>query len=226
MKNISITILFSSLFGIAGGFLGYFISKKKYLTLADKEIESMKKHQKEHDEYILKLYGINDKVQDKPTKETSKLLEGKGKPKKLQGEKPELSDAELQKKVIKNTKTIVDYTKPYAPTSENLDIHIISDQLFDESTYNYQSVQFYAGDSIIADMDDNCIKNYAELIGPVNVWINELTGNGHAVYVRNENTEMDYEILYNEDKWENVASPSQKAAMFIELNSDPNGYSD
>ena len=36
-----------------------------------------------------------------------------------------------------------------------------------------------------------------------------------AIYIRNEISEIDYEILVSKDKWIDVASPAQKAALNV-----------
>jgi len=204
MNKGIIFIISGSLFGALGGFIGYFISKKKYLALADKEIASMKSMQKQHDENILKLHGI--KVQ------TIK--------------KEEKSETKTPKQAKKNKNTYTDYTHEYAPKDKEPRIYasrsgitLIDETTFAESDNNYQSLQYYSEDKVVADMDDNCISQYLNLIGPAELWETALKLDGRAVYIRNENSEMDYEILYKDDKWSDVATPTQKSAALTELDS-------
>lgn len=207
MKKSIIFIISGGLFGTLGGFIGYFISKKKYLAIADKEIASMKSVQKQHDQNILKLYGIKPKIEKE--------------------EKPKQKPATPEKPINKKAK-IVDYTSQYAPPEEEKVISVtkikngiilIDETTFAESDYNYQSLQYYAEDRVVADMDDNCILQYLNLIGPADLWEKELRLDGRAVYIRNENSEMDYELLYKDDKWSDIATPNQKSAALLELDS-------
>lgn len=208
MKNVTVAILFSTLFGAIGGVAGYYIGKTKYLKVADKEIESMKIAQKSHDEFLKSTYGIKTTSKDLPKQEI-----------------PQPAPEQKQ-----NTKTHVDYAKLYAPdqNSPKRDpgVYLISDQEFDESENSYQSLLFYAGDNTIADTDDNCIPNYAKLIGSIDTWMHELLSNGRAIYIRNDATGIDYEVVCKEDKWSNVASPSQKAAVFAEVGDNTDDESD
>ena len=133
----------------------------------------------------------------------------------------------------RTTKKYVDYTHEYAPGEHSREspvrstsgVYLISETAFAESEYNYQSLQYYDEDKVVADMDDNYIANYLKLIGPAELWEKELKLDGKAIYIRNDNTEMDYEILYENDRWSDIASPSQKSAALIELDSkqDENG---
>lgn len=217
MNKGVIFIISATLFGAAGTVAGYLIAKKKYLAVADREIESMKSVQKQHDENILKLYGIKQE----PIKKETKTEKPKTKP----------VDSVLSPK--KNNQKYVDYTHEYAPGEHSREspvrstsgVYLISETAFAESEYNYQSLQYYDEDKVVADMDDNYIANYLKLIGPAELWEKELKLDGKAIYIRNDNTEMDYEILYENDRWSDIASPSQKSAALIELDSkqDENG---
>ena len=210
MKKGIIFILSGGLFGFLGSLIGYRVAKKKYLLMADMEIESMKANQPKHDESLLKLYGI--------TPEKRKELDAK-KPK-------EKKPVDI---ISKEHQTHVDYAKPYAPTVENpknpvvkpgSEVCLITEQEFEDSEYTPQSLYYYAKDRVIADVDGNAIANYKELIGPEELWKKDVCGGAYAAYVKNNTSEIDYEVLYRDEKWENIASPTQKSARFTELNSE------
>lgn len=214
MKKSIIFIIFGSLFSALGGFVGYFISKKKYLAIADKEIASMKSVQKQHDENLLKLYGVKPEIKKKSKPEPRTEL--------TQEAKKPLAPNKIKQKYV-------DYTHEYAPNNgeknpsafeKKTGIILISESTFAESDFNYQSLQYYDQDKVVADMDDNCILQYLDLIGPSELWEKELKLDGQAVYIRNENSEMDYELLYKNDKWSDAATPTQKSAALLELNSN------
>lgn len=213
MKKIFSFVLTAGLFGFLGSLAGYKIAKKKYLELADKEVESIKSTQKKHDENLLNLYGITPEIKAK-IDSNSKRKEKK----------------EPNKVDEKEHKTVVDYAKKYSPTVENpinpvimptKELVLISEQEFAESDYKTESVYYYE-DGVIADVDGNIIKNYKELIGPEKLWRKYLNGENNAVYVRNDNDRMVYEILYSEQKWEDIATPGQKSERLMELDSESN----
>lgn len=211
MNKTGTAVLFGGLFGILGCTIGYFIAKKRYLTLADKEIASIKAHQVDHDRYLLNLYGV--KLPNKETTENKKAENDK-------------KMAEYNKKDIENTQKLVDYTKPYAPSEEIYNapikshIYLISDESFEESLNNYETLYYYNRDGVVSDNDDNCVNNFVGLIGPSELWLDKLISNGRAVYIRNDNLEMDYELLFKDESWDSVATPTQKAALFYEVDSD------
>ena len=218
MKKIVLFILTGGLFGFLGSLAGYNVAKKKYLAVADKEVESIKSTQKKHDENLLAFYGITPESKNKIDDEKKKL---KDKQKPVQVDE-------------KEHKTVVDYAKQYLPTVENpknpvitsmKEIVLISEQEFAESDYEAQTVYFHE-DGVVADTDANAIKNYKEVIGPDKLWRPQLNAKNDAVYVRNDNDKTVYEILYSEQKWEEIATPSQKSGRLTELDSESNEDSD
>ena len=213
MKKVVLFILTGGLFGFLGGLVGYQVAKKKYLLVADKEVDSIKATQKKHDENLLTLYGITPDIREK--------MDTKSKRK---------DKSESIKVDEKEHKTVVDYSKPYSPTVENpknpvltpsKELVLISEQEFAESDYNCETV-YYHMDDVVADSDGNIVKNYKEMIGPDGLWKPNLNSENSAVYVRNDKTKTVYEILYSEQKWEDIATPGQKSTRLDELDSESN----
>lgn len=199
-------------FGGIGGVIGYAIARKKYFDLADREVESIKAKQKEHDEHLLKLYGIDpEKNNVQPPKPSTATVT----PNTVN---PSADRLEREKAIRDGNAAIIDYskiTKNYSNneggSQSNKDIYIITPDEFDESDYNCQTLRFYMKDAMITDDDNNIFSNFTEFIGPMDLWYDYFRS-CDAVYVRNDRVAIDYEILKEPNAWKDVASPAQKAA--------------
>lgn len=198
-------ILLGSLCLLAGGATGFFISKKvykkKYQQYADEEIESVKKVYAKH-------FGGGDSP-----KESSGSNEELP-PKEIFGSRSSLDEGEAGQP--RGGKRVIDYTAPYKsgdpvvredrPLDEALEpknIYILTPEEFRSST-NPTSTLFYYKDGVLADDDYNVIKHPEELIGS-----EALNAFGRyeddAVYVRNETTNTDYEILLDNRSYLDVS---------------------
>ena len=196
MKKIFTIIISGGLFGALGALIGYKYAKNKYLAIADKEIESVLQSVKNANKKEIKPVTLERKV--------AKVEE------------------------TKDTKVPTDYSKLYNPEEAKIkeetivktkDIYIISDDDFARSENNIETIKYFGKDRYVTDHEYNCLPNFSELIGPFELWEKELKINENVVYVRNESTSIDYEVLYVDDSWTEVASPEQKAAALIEVNS-------
>jgi hypothetical protein len=198
-------IIISSLCLIAGGAAGFFISKnvykKKYQQYADEEIESVKKVYAKH-------FGGGD--QPKEGDNSDKEIP----PKETFGTRSSLDD--VGDGQPRSGKRVIDYTAPYKsgdpvvrdnrPLDEALEpknIYILTPEEFRAST-NPSTTLFYYKDGVLADDDYNIIKHPEEVVGP-----EALNAFGRyeddAVYVRNETTKMDYEILLDNRSYIDVS---------------------
>lgn len=205
--NTKVAVTLSSLvFGGIGFGVGYFISKRRYLMLADNEINSIKASQKSHDEWIKKFYGIGDqkveaeKIKENPIKINNPTIST-------------ITPATIgpEEDRLEEEKKYRDITKPYVP-NKNIP-YLISSMEFNESSNPMRSLYYYE-DGYVTDIDSNVINNYAELIGPINLWIDNFTKKGKTIiYIRNDETEMDYEVIKCSECWMDIASPTQKALM-------------
>lgn len=206
--------------GIAGG---YFYSKKKYIDLADKEVASIKAMQKEHDEWLLKHHGLsnNDKSEDnnkstRPNQKPSTKTTITPNTVKPSVDRLIVEEA-ANDKMVNYQKIASEYLNNGSSKEENqpvipvADIVILSDQEFGESDNSYQTLHYYE-DGIITDVDDNPVSNYKKLVGPMTLWYDKFD-NYNAVYVRNTSLGVDYEILKCNQRWNDIASPAQKASV-------------
>lgn len=210
MKKLS--IIFGGLLLAIGGAAGFLVStlvyKKKYQKKADEEIESVKKVYAKH-------FGAKLEGEDKPKHEESP-------------EKPFMSKTSLDAAEPSSVKKYIDYAGTYksadpvvhdskpsepavkkaapisnAKAAKPKKIVILTPEEFRESS-NPTSTLFYYRDGVLADDDYNIIKRPEEKIGP-----EALKTFGRyeddAVYVRNEDEGVDYEILLDNRNYIDVS---------------------
>ena len=188
MKNL--------LYFVTGAAIGSVVTwkliEKKYKDLADEEIESVKETFKNR-----KQIKINDK-------ETSEKFITKYK-----DSKDEIEDVVRNEKYnIENKEELDDecnYTIDVDEGVEFVNPHIITPEEFGEyNEYKIKTLIYYA-DNVLTDEDDNPITSLEmeEMIG-----IDSLDHFGEyeddSVYVRDENNEIDYEILRSEKMFSEI----------------------
>lgn len=197
MKVISYVLcgLLGAAVGVAAGMQ---ITKKKLTEKHEKEIASIKATRADHDEWLLKQYGI---VRSKKPDSDNKNSQSKPQVAKM---------TDLRSSDIKDYHSAVAgyAVQGEAPKLNNRDIVLISDEEYNESTNSYQTLHFFAGDGVVADADDNRIPNFEKMIGSITVWCK--FKDEQPVYVRNNITGIDYEIVYRKEKWYDVATPTQR----------------
>lgn len=187
-------LLFGALIaGAAAGFAGgYLFGKNKYQAKADKEIADVKKLYESH---------FAPKEENNENNNESKSAFVK---------EPEEAPASC---------TYTDYTGKYAggdvskelppqilkgkskdPTNKKPPYIITGLQLGELEDYTVVTLMYYR-DKVLADEDGNVIKNFKEVVGP-----NALNsfGDEDAVYVRDDNLKIDYEILLDERSFSEI----------------------
>ena len=183
------------LIGAVGGIAaGYFYSKNKYLNMAEKEIESVRKvyekHFSEHPTEELTDHSLDKPVPAPlidPEKETYKNYAGvysgrSGEPK------------------VGSVKASIQTNKPHKSPVKTP--YIVTPEEYRESDYESETLIWYS-DKILADSDGNVIHNINEVIGP-----EALSSFGRylddTVYVRDDNKKIDYEIIWDSRKFSSV----------------------
>ena len=197
-KNVLLLISGIGLGFVGGYLLGSKLSKKKYKNLADKEVESVKKAFEEHFGSIVDVSKDKKKnISEKEAIITSKINT--------------LKDQQTKKQEKQN---YVDYSKKYRspevdakiaeekePQFGNLKPYVISPLDFSSSTYKTETLYYYE-DNVLSGSDGIKIENVEKLLS------NEaLSSFGKyeedCVYVRDDELQIDYEILYMHDKYRN-----------------------
>lgn len=183
-------LLFGSLLiGAATGFAGgYLFSKNKYQEIADKEIADVKKVYESHfaskEENPKKENNENKKPVAKEPKEDPAAATYINYAGKYAG--GNVND-ELPPQILKGKtkKSKSNKKPPYV---------INGTQLGELEDYRIVTLKYYK-DKVLADEDENAINNFKEVVGP-----NALNsfGEADAVYVRDDNLKIDYEILLDE----------------------------
>lgn len=188
MKNL--------LYFVTGAAIGSVVTwkliEKKYKDLADEEIESVKETFKNR-----KQIKINDE-------ETSEKFITKYK-----DSKDEIEDVVRNEKYnIENKEELDDECNYTIDINEGIEVanpHIITPEEFGEyNEYKIKTLIYYA-DNVLTDEDDNPITSLEmeEMIG-----IDSLDHFGEyeddSVYVRDENNEIDYEILRSEKMFSEI----------------------
>lgn len=198
-----------------GYFVGHKIATKKYKDLADKEVESVKSS--------LEAY-YKEKLSGSTPKET-KVKEGAEKKDDKPKKKNKLMDKDsIDYEALKQEKKdYVTYVKAYTndtavkegkpeELAEKIGLpYIISDVEYSEGEYNTQTLHWYR-DGVLCDDEFNVVKDISGTIG--NEALNSFgMYEGDAVYVRNDNHKIDYEILLEDDDYKRVA-PKETLGVF------------
>lgn len=230
MKKI-VAVFISLITGGVGFVSGYLISKKKHLAQADKDLESMRAYQKEHDEWleqhIKEKYGITDEEVEKSVK----------KPAKKVSPMPKLN---IPKEPVVNPKIPLGTTVPTNPQpnpnktnysamyptgtdsiSKGDIVVIAKDELFN-STFNQETLYFYTEDKALTDSEDNLIKHVPKMVGPIDSWEKYFVDGVDKIYIRNLKLETDYTIIKIDGSWKEM-SPNAKETL---IDVDPESNED
>ena len=169
------------------------IVEKKYKQIADEEIDSVIKQFKKRDEIIeneIKQIGngnIFDNTQEEYESEVNML--GYSVPTEYEEYKP------------KNPKD-EDYTICVGPGEEYIEPYVIAPEDYGEvGAYDAKSWKFYA-DLVLTDEEGEIVVDPESVIGNALGRFGEYEPD--SVYVRNENTWCDYEILKQEETFSEI----------------------
>lgn len=194
MSKTTIASLICLILGATGGYAaGWYLTKKKYQDLADKEVESVKAAFNKHYEEVSKDETVSKK--DIPPVEDVKVNSG------------EKSKKPLANFEAKEQKDYKDYSKQYR--SSEMDAKYIEEKLgskasknkpyaispkeFNSSELEAKSLIYWA-DGVLTDDDNNVIDDYADMIGDDALFhFGEYEAD--TVYIRNEAQQIDYEII-------------------------------
>ena len=199
MNNIVKAVIFSLLgsgVGIAGG---YFLAKKKYEKLADKECES-----------LIKKLENQTKEQINPEKKTeSKDIK-----------KKKLNDSLIDKKsydlgATTNKGSVLDYSRIYRSNNDieekpekDLDIDkyvsLITSSEFVQAIDNAQDTLMYYSDGVLSDDSYNEITNVKDYIGNLNLFELFTNTESDAIYIRNSYLKKDFEIIFDERSFKDL----------------------
>lgn len=192
-RNVALT-LGALLVGSAGGaVIGYLFAKNKYQALADKEIESVKKVYEDHFKPKSGNNNDNEKPVGNPVVEPVKKVD----------EKTDYTDMykggnvneELPPDILKGK----DAPKRATVTTGKKPPYVINGLQFGEfENYSVETLFYYA-DKVLADKDGNIIKNIDEVVGKDA--LKHFVGDCDAVYVRDDENTVDYEILLSENNY-------------------------
>lgn len=212
MKCLIVGVISLAVGAGSGYLIGSKIATKKYKDLADKEVESVKKSLSEY--YEEKINGKSklkhtsvEKKDDKPQKK-NKLMD---------------TDSINYEQLKEDKVKYMEYVKPYSSDTAvkegkpeelaaNVGLpYVISDEEYAESDYNTETLHYYR-DGVLCDDSFNVIKDISGTVG--NEALNSFgVYQGDAVYVRNPNHQIDYEILLEDDDFNRV-SPKENIGVF------------
>lgn len=203
MKTVFKFLIVSGLMAGAG-VGGYFLARKKYIGIADREVEAVKKSLSEYYENTPKDFLVDD----------SKKEEKKEEPLTAPTAKSSIDN----KTSFLTEDKYVDYSKQYRTASveqklnakeeatkkqKHNEPYIISMSEYENSDFAAKTLYFYAKDSILTDSDGRQIENPEDLVG-----LAALTAadNTDSVYVRNEKLAVDFEVIIETGSFYNVGS--------------------
>jgi len=197
MKRLLIILSMSVLGGLVGYKIGHDVAKKKYESLADDEVASLKKR-------MNKLYGADETEIESPEEEfISERVDLFGKTvAPIRDEKGSSGKVDYGKQyrtgtsedripgrpadVIAIEKDEIDLTKP----------HIISPEEFNDSNFEIKTL-FYTADKVLTDDDYNQINNIGivgghPLLDQIGIY------EADCIHIRDANKGIDYEVLVEE----------------------------
>ncbi len=190
------------LLGAAGGAVGgYYYSKNKFLTIADKEIESVRKVYEKHFENN----NTSESIELKEEKNLQNIQIGTKTPQekdynnyvKMYGGSDDKKPNVTPTRSIASPKGASTVKK-----TKNNNIYVISPEQYQDSEYDAESLIYYS-DKVLTDSDGNVIHDINSLIGP-----EALSTFGRyeddVVYVRDDNKRIDYEIIWDARKYSSV----------------------
>lgn len=198
MNKAIISSFAGFILGAIGGFVGgYYYTKNKYLSLAEKEIDSVRK--------VYEKHFANEPQIKQPT-----ALEN---PQTINNTIQEAKASDNDKKTYQNYAGMYGGERPAKKHGSNKSTpYVISPTEFSESEYEAITL-FYYSDKVLADMDGNIIHNINELIGPEALstfgrYTDEEHDYDNVVYVRDDNKKVDYEISWDVRKYSDVKKRS------------------
>ena len=219
MKTLIFSILSLGL-GFGGGYvLGNKLGKKKYLKVADEEVKSVKESlEKYYDEKLNSIQAGYIEVKGM-TKAEDVQTPYENKPaKRLKPEVPIIDNDSIKRDELKGNneaQAYGKYVKQYKPQEETEEEvtpennttsakpYVISPSEFADSEFDVRTLNYYS-DGVLADDDYNVIKDVKGYVGDEAI---ETFGryDTDVVYVRNEKFRIDYEILFDERRYSDVA---------------------
>lgn len=216
MKTFIFSLLSFIIGGSSGCYLGNKLAKRKYLKMADDEIESVKKSLEKY--YEAKL---------KPKSNTSVTVGNEidphfGKQIKVQQilEKP-VKNGLVKEGITSNKENYMKYVhsydknlkeeKPEQREPVTIEPYVISPEEFTDGDYDVRTLYYYK-DGVLADDEYNVIRDIKGHIG------NEAletfgTYNEDTVYVRNETQSIDYEVIWKDENFNDI-SPRNTIGKF------------
>ena len=190
MNNIKCALIF-----VAGVVLGstsaILLVKNKYETLAQNEIESIRKYYKE-------------KLQKQEEKKEEKVEEPMGEMKGYEDITNNYKGNTVEEKpfIQKGDQIIDPYDLPYI-----IDI----EEYGENPSYDTMTLTYFADGVLVDDVDD-LIDNPDAVVGLDNLKIFEEYDSCSAIYVRNDLWKMDFEVIKDDWNWSDIQEGEEKLA--------------
>ena len=162
----------------AGSLITWKLIEKKYKDLTDEEIEAVKEYYKNKEEKVVELSVKVDEL-DKTKTEYTKVINDSGYASSRTVEYTEDEDGSVY--VEPGEEKIAPYT-------------ITVDEYGENDDYEIKSWSYYA-DFVLTDENEEIIGDSESIIGDILTEFDSLKDNNNAVYIRNDNTMCDYEII-------------------------------
>lgn len=198
MKKLIIAVG-AALLGFGGGvYLGWYLGKKKYIDIADQEVESVKKRLTEY--YTGKT---EDKVEEKPAerKEEAPKEETKTEKKyKNYAGKYQTGDAGSRVVGTPEDKKPVIISGP--PSVSDSDVYPITLDEFNKGTYEMQSLLYFK-DEVLTDEDLNPLLNARENVGEEYAEFFDVY-ESDEIYIRNDILKIDFSIIKDERTYSKI----------------------
>jgi hypothetical protein len=207
-----------------GGAIGYKYAEKKLLNEFEERLERetnlvRRMYKPEHEtpeDMVEALYG-DSKTEATMDAALSRLKEYRG-----EGDKEPIAYHKIRPSTVKigEKEEKVIERRVFEPTDDRGEIYIISAEENAEGSYQNVTWTYYAGDGVVTDIHEDRVEDYSNHIGTD--FVNEfggISGDDNVVYVRNEISLIDYEIVrshgsYLEEVLEEEAPPPRPSQRF------------
>lgn len=224
-KNNPALVVGAALIGLAAGAVaGYFYAKKKLTSDYDKEFEREIENMREFYEARAKRRKEGEYATPESAAQALLAKDAAEALSSYQGEAPvdyqkpnnpadivikeeveEVQEVEVRTNIF--TATRLDNDFDYAEEVKHRDPetpYVISHEEFmqNENDYIQNTLTYYAGDDVLADDRETPVEDVEGTVGSTNLArFGHGSGDKNVVYIRNERLDLDFEVVYDENKY-------------------------
>ena len=197
---------------LIGATVSYFVTRhlvsKEYESILDKEIEAAQQHYNDYVDAFKRKYKLEEYESPSTTaeelleehlfdrEEMTKLVESVVKLRYIPSEDVESSGVVESFEIEGTYVNLEDVAPPRE--RQKFPFLITEEEYYDgEPRHSKETLIYYEGDDILVDSNERIIDNLGYTIGEYSTLV-ELDHSNQTIWVRNDNSSTDYEVVYNE----------------------------